>query len=419
MLSPSHSGGGGLSGGEGLCIFKMLVPTRIAGAIIGKNGSTIEEMRLLVGCQVRISARNTVFPGTTDRILIIGAAEHALSECISMVMHQIHCASSHAGDRMTARLLVPNSAVSHLIGHGGARTKGLASTTECRVNISPRVEGLRERIVCLWGDYVKLVEAVALVVHDIQRDTHLAEHAHFHYGPLPRPPDWAGREFETSVDDCGHSLADSESSLTKRENIDVLLSEFCDTRSPSEVMSTWSLTSNHSSDHDGMASARPEDGGWPGPQEGEGRGPGLPLHRLCIEGSRSWVSLCSTRGGRDLDSRASVRSDTPRHHTGSIDGAAGASAADDACISERRPKDGVEDRIVIHRDSPPILPHRRNHHRADGLADGECEDPTSSDPFDAAAITISSAARRFAKTAQAGWLDLYEELSHCSMRGPS
>ena len=81
------------------------------------------------------------------------------------------------------KLLVPNSSVSHLIGHGGDVAKRLTVTTGCQFSISRRVEGIQERIAFLCGEYNNLVQAVVYVVFDIQRDSNLKEHAHFNYDP--------------------------------------------------------------------------------------------------------------------------------------------------------------------------------------------------------------------------------------------
>ena len=104
------------------------------------------------------------FPGTKDRILLIGGTILSVVACITDVFRRIHEVFAHDGRQLMVKLLVPNSSVSHLIGHGGDVAKRLTVTTGCQFSISRRAEGIQERIVFLCGEYNNLVQAVVYVL---------------------------------------------------------------------------------------------------------------------------------------------------------------------------------------------------------------------------------------------------------------
>ena len=71
---------------EGPCFLKMLVPNRIAGAVIGKEGQTIGEIELITRCQIRVSAAESYFPGTADRIVLASGSFSGVEECLMIVL---------------------------------------------------------------------------------------------------------------------------------------------------------------------------------------------------------------------------------------------------------------------------------------------------------------------------------------------
>jgi len=50
--------------------FKILCPQSITGIIIGKGGSTINQLNGSTGCSIKLSHNNEYYPGTNDRILL-------------------------------------------------------------------------------------------------------------------------------------------------------------------------------------------------------------------------------------------------------------------------------------------------------------------------------------------------------------
>lgn len=84
---------------EGPLWCKLLVPSHFAGrasalsaswegAVIGKGGKNMTEVEKQTNCTVRMSTVNSCFPGTSDRMLAIGAStmsgwEAQGAECVA------------------------------------------------------------------------------------------------------------------------------------------------------------------------------------------------------------------------------------------------------------------------------------------------------------------------------------------------
>ena len=66
---------------------KLLVPDRLAGAIIGKGGSGIVELETQSGCALRLSASGVYFPGTSERVMVVGAPEPAAYEKLIPILY--------------------------------------------------------------------------------------------------------------------------------------------------------------------------------------------------------------------------------------------------------------------------------------------------------------------------------------------
>ncbi|CEM03291.1 unnamed protein product [Vitrella brassicaformis CCMP3155] len=87
--------------------------------------------------------------------------------------------------KFTLKIVVPKSAVSGLIGKGGATIQQLQSQTKTKIQISNREEGLLERIVHVTGAFSCIKPAVEFVVRHIQSDPNLQNHLQLSYQKSP------------------------------------------------------------------------------------------------------------------------------------------------------------------------------------------------------------------------------------------
>ena len=70
------------------------VPETRVGAIIGKGGEVINQLKSLVGVRIRISGRDDFFPGTQDRKVTISGTGEAVQIAQALIMQKINAPSS-------------------------------------------------------------------------------------------------------------------------------------------------------------------------------------------------------------------------------------------------------------------------------------------------------------------------------------
>lgn len=215
---------------------KLLVPNFVAGAIIGRDGVMIGEIEFASQCQVRVSAPGKYFPGTTDRICIIGGTMAALANCIDRVLRCLQDISPNSGRPLMVKLAVPNSAISGLIGHQGDAVKKLSGTTGCRINASPRVANFQERLVMIAGAYESLVKATMSVVQSIQSDPHLRQHLLISYDMQLPLGTWAGNKAQAADPTVPLINPSQIARYTKRELI-----EYLQKAAPQEILLRYSI----------------------------------------------------------------------------------------------------------------------------------------------------------------------------------
>jgi polyribonucleotide nucleotidyltransferase len=162
---------------------KLLVPDRLAGAIIGKGGSGIVELETQTGCSLRLSASGVYFHGTSERVMVVTAQDAAAYDAVIPVLVErlngppaasafSDAAADHSPSSSASvvimRLVLSNTACSFLIGKGGETIKSLCQQTGAIIRASDRIDHppSMERIVEVRG----LFDAVVAAVKDIILD---------------------------------------------------------------------------------------------------------------------------------------------------------------------------------------------------------------------------------------------------------
>jgi len=145
IMHESIAGGGtgskpsGTGGAPTDMAIKVLVSNKDAGSLIGKNGSTIVSFQAATGSRVRVSRADEPFPGTQERVVLITGSLECVSQCLTLVIEQVH---KHFSDypyadkevqpldpnaHRTMNLVVPAGASGLIIGRGGDTVRTLAS----------------------------------------------------------------------------------------------------------------------------------------------------------------------------------------------------------------------------------------------------------------------------------------------------
>mmetsp|Transcript_78831 Transcript_78831/g.218035 ORF Transcript_78831/g.218035 Transcript_78831/m.218035 type:complete len:377 (+) Transcript_78831:749-1879(+) len=168
----------------------MLVPGYMAGAIIGRGGSMIGQIEFLSKCEMQLSGCEQFFPGTHERILLASGPATNVERCLSLVLERLHTVYvQEDASQVMLKLVVPNSIVSSIIGQGGASVQRLIAKTGCRVNVTLRIEELRERLVILYGQPQALLAAALQVCNlrgELMEESVLRDNILAHFPNLPR-----------------------------------------------------------------------------------------------------------------------------------------------------------------------------------------------------------------------------------------
>ena len=188
---------------SGPCWVKILVSDKVAGSIIGKAGAVISDLERMTDSIMKLSPGRTYFPGTQDRLVVISGRLESVLSATREVIEKIRMATIVEENRrdpstvgnvdISLKVVVPNSAVSCIIGRGGEVVREINKTTGALIRASERFQGLHERMVQISGSPQEVSSAAAEVVQRIQSDRNLREHLNVVYTPptgalTPSPP---------------------------------------------------------------------------------------------------------------------------------------------------------------------------------------------------------------------------------------
>ncbi|XP_074577001.1 protein BTR1-like [Curcuma longa] len=156
---------------------RILVSNTAAGCIIGKGGSTISEFQSQSGARIQLSRNHEVFPGTSDRILLISGALGDVIKAMELIQEKLLSELEDGNDaegRSKIRLIVPNSSCGALIGKGGSTIKSFIEESRAGIKISPQDNnaGLNDRLVTLTGSFEDQMRAIFLILSRLIEDAH-------------------------------------------------------------------------------------------------------------------------------------------------------------------------------------------------------------------------------------------------------
>ncbi|WOL18960.1 protein BTR1 isoform X1 [Canna indica] len=156
---------------------RFLVSNTAAGCIIGKGGSTISEFQSQSGARIQLSRNHEVFPGTSDRILLISGAFSEVMKAMELIQDKLLNEVEDSNDvegRSKVRLIVPNSSCGAIIGKGGSTIKSFIEDSGAGIKISPQDNnaGLNDRLVTLTGSFDEEMRAIFLILSKLIEDAH-------------------------------------------------------------------------------------------------------------------------------------------------------------------------------------------------------------------------------------------------------
>ncbi|KAL8551650.1 hypothetical protein ACS0TY_000650 [Phlomoides rotata] len=169
---------------------RFLLSNAEAGSVIGKGGSTINEIQSQSGARIQLSRNFEYFPGTSDRIIMVsGAVEDVLKAVdliLSKLLDEFYVEDGGQGDpESKIRLVVPNSSCGGIIGKGGAIIRSLIEDSRASIKISPQdnfYPGLHDRLVTVAGALDEQMRALELILEKLADDQHYRQSAN---APFP------------------------------------------------------------------------------------------------------------------------------------------------------------------------------------------------------------------------------------------
>ncbi|XP_037963355.1 RNA-binding protein Pasilla isoform X4 [Plutella xylostella] len=165
--------------------FKVLVPSMVAGAIIGKGGETIAQLQKDTGARVKMSKSHDFYPGTTERACLITGSVEGIMVVLEFIMEKIKekpelvkpfpdaADAKMPQDRdKQVKILVPNSTAGMIIGKGGNYIKQIKEQSGSYVQISQKAKelSLQERCITVVGEKENNKKACVMILQKVVDD---------------------------------------------------------------------------------------------------------------------------------------------------------------------------------------------------------------------------------------------------------
>ncbi|KAK4385567.1 protein BTR1 [Sesamum angolense] len=169
---------------------RFLLSNAEAGSVIGKGGSTINDIQSQSGARIQLSRNFECFPGTSDRIIMVSGAVdnilNAVNLILSKLLDEFYAEDGGEGDPDSkTRLVVPNSSCGGIIGKGGAIIRSLMEDSRASIKISPQdnyYPGLHDRLVTVAGALGEQMRAIELILLKLVEDQYYHQYAN---APFP------------------------------------------------------------------------------------------------------------------------------------------------------------------------------------------------------------------------------------------
>ena len=155
---------------------KLLLPSYVAGLIIGKDGAEITHLMQTTGAGVKFSPGRELYPGTQDRVCVITGNVNSIVSTLKSIYQRIADNERVKSDTTEIirqlKMLVSNIASGMVIGKSGQNVKLVQQECNVRIQISSKEDsgGLPERILTIQGETEKILAASRMVLDRISND---------------------------------------------------------------------------------------------------------------------------------------------------------------------------------------------------------------------------------------------------------
>lgn len=177
---------------------KFLVSNGQAGTLIGTGGAAIRELVEVSGARVTVSNITDVYPGTSERIVLISGNWTCVNSAQSLLWEMLGSNSQSNGDKtivwspraaqeaqgefadvpVTGKITIAAGAGGLVLGRGGATFKSIAEESGAKLQMSSKDESMftQERIITVSGTVDACSHAVSQIVSKLAEDLELAQY---------------------------------------------------------------------------------------------------------------------------------------------------------------------------------------------------------------------------------------------------
>jgi len=158
-------------------LLKLLVPNYVAGALIGKGGALMTELKEKYGGNIRLSANRDCYPGTVERVATLTGQLSEINEINNYIMDKVEEGTNKQPmdleRRGQVKIVLTNAAAGLLIGRGGLTIKAIQDESQAKISICnielASVPG--ERVLTMSGTKEQRIEACRQIIDKISTDS--------------------------------------------------------------------------------------------------------------------------------------------------------------------------------------------------------------------------------------------------------
>ncbi|KAG6410090.1 hypothetical protein SASPL_128138 [Salvia splendens] len=117
---------------------RFLLSNAEAGSVIGKSGSTINDIQSQTGARIKWSRNYEYFPGTFDRVVMVSGRVDDVLKAVNYIMSKLMIEfyvedGGQVEPELKIRVVVPNSSCGGIIGKGGAIIRSLIEDSKASI----------------------------------------------------------------------------------------------------------------------------------------------------------------------------------------------------------------------------------------------------------------------------------------------
>ena len=175
---------------------KILMMNSLAGALLGEGGKSKNELQEVSGARVIVSKQTELYPGTSDRVILITGEEEAVSQACTYIIAMIATFAKGEEDHVprtsivwspraltdgefgvainddveiVLRLTVPEKAGGILLGRGGVTIKSICESSGAHVLMSDKQDAIftHERILTFSGTAGSCTRAAGAAINKL------------------------------------------------------------------------------------------------------------------------------------------------------------------------------------------------------------------------------------------------------------